>query len=256
MEPARCQYAKENDIRIPQAELAANLGAKDVEALDIIKEDVCRWLSNLLKEKINSETFWLKLDTGTLLCRLANLIHHAARRKKHPLSITGIKYNEKASQDSFSARDNTSNFISWCRQLGVEEAVIFESEGLVLHKDEKRVILCLLGVARFAEGVGLPLPQLVCMEKEIKTSEAESSHSNPSKNPLLKGPGKILEQKVRELRESDYDWFQTFFLQVLLKLRNCKCTQNLLRTRVCGYGTYVISGGRIRGEKTIFARVC
>lgn len=162
----RCQNAFEGESfpmthDVPQA--ASELADKESEALEVIKGDLSQWLSEVLKTEITPASFLDSLDTGVLLCRLASLIKETPK----------LKCNEKAQKESFSARDNASNFISWCRGLGVQEAVVFESEGLVLHRDEKRVILCLLDVARFAERVGLPPPQLVRMEREIEALEEE-----------------------------------------------------------------------------------
>ena len=164
------------------------------ETLEVIKGDICQWLAGLLKVGITPDTFMEMLGTGVLVCKLAKLIQQAAKVVKKPtvsIPSLAIKCDETAAQESFYARDNTSNFISWCREIGVEEAVIFESEGLVLHKDEKRVILCLLDVARFAERVGIPPPQLVRMEKEIDILERKG-HATPP----IKGPEKIPEEKV------------------------------------------------------------
>lgn len=46
-------------------------------------------------------------------------------------------------------RDNVSNFIKWCRySLQIIECLLFESDDLIMRKNEKHVILCLLEVAR------------------------------------------------------------------------------------------------------------
>ena len=164
----------------------AQLAAKEWEALEVIKGDLCEWLALILELDISPSTFLGVLETGVHLCRLASLVQQQARAAaadgggnswsaRVPLEPLNCVAMGKAgsSSNSFYARDNASNFISWCRGLGVQEAVVFESEGLVLHRDEKRVILCLLDVARFAERVGLPPPQLVRMEREIEALEEE-----------------------------------------------------------------------------------
>lgn len=85
--------------------------------------------------------------------------------------MTEIYCNHLAKKESFQARDNAANFISWARDLGLEESILFESEGLVLHKDERRVILTLMGVARVGGDLGMATPTLVEMEKEIDNLE-------------------------------------------------------------------------------------
>ena len=162
-------------IALIQAELAA----REREALEAIKGDICDWLSRTLNITITVDSFLDILDTGVAVCKLATLIQQAAKdieMKGRPLKckvpLSPLSCNSKAKKGTFFARDNTSNFINWCRKLGVEEAVIFESNGLVLHQDEKRVILCLLDVARFADRVGISPPELVRMEKEIEELEA------------------------------------------------------------------------------------
>ena len=143
--------------------IQAELAAKEKEALEVIKEDICKWLSKVVSEleDISPLTFMERLDTGVALCRLVTLIQQSTtavlesgKKLNFTVPMDALSCSVKAEPGSFFARDNTANFISWCRELGVEEAVIFESEGLVLHKDEKRVILCLLDVARYAERVG------------------------------------------------------------------------------------------------------
>ena len=166
------------------ARVKAELAAKEREALEAIKEDLCEWLSTILELKINAKTFLQVLESGVILCRLASLVQQSAktatdsgRKVDFKVPPDSIRYNPKADPGSFHARDNASNFIDWCRKLGVEEAVIFESEGLVLHKDEKRVILCLLDVARFADKVGISPPQLVKFEREFESLDKQSTSS-------------------------------------------------------------------------------
>ena len=169
------------------ARIQAELAAKEREALEAIKEDVCEWLTTVLELKVTAQTFMEVLDTGIALCKLATLIQRSSKAAEDcgknisfKVPMYAISCNVKAEHGSFYARDNTSNFIGWCRELGVEEAVIFESDGLVVHRDEKRVILCLLDVARYAERVGITPPQLVRMEREIESLETQSRPSRVS----------------------------------------------------------------------------
>lgn len=80
-----------------------------------------------------------------------------------------VKCWENAKSQSFYARDNVCNFIKWCRFLSVREAVLFESEDLVLHNNQRNVVLCLLEVARIActQFAFSPAPGLVQLEQEI-----------------------------------------------------------------------------------------
>ena len=176
------------DIDRIQAELAA----KEKEALEVIKEDICKWLSGIISEleDISPSTFMGSLDTGVALCKIVALIQQSAtaalksgKKLDFTVPMAALSCSTKAERGSFFARDNAANFISWCRELGMEEAVIFESEGLVLHKDEKRVILCLLDVARYAERVGISPPELVRMEREIEQLEASEGESERSPIP-------------------------------------------------------------------------
>ena len=177
--------------RFDLPQVLAELAAKEWEALEVIKGDLCQWLGEALQLHITPSGFLDALGNGVQLCRLVGLIQQAARKAGQEGTTLSIKVpleplncSPKAAKGSFFARDNVSNFISWCRELGVEEAVIFESDGLVLHRDEKRVILCLLDVARFAEKVGISPPQLVRMEREIEMLETlgEVHHDDPLPN--------------------------------------------------------------------------
>ena len=166
----------------------ARLAAEERDALEAIKGDLCQWLANpdVLALDIAPASFLRVLDSGVSLCKLAGLVQEGATRclasgeklsvrvPMAPLTYKSIKSPPGSAMFQACARDNASHFIQWCRALGVDEAVIFESVGLVEHRDEKRVILCLLDVARFAEKVGITPPQLVSLEKEIDLLEAQS----------------------------------------------------------------------------------
>ncbi|XP_076452901.1 uncharacterized protein LOC143288384 [Babylonia areolata] len=81
---------------------------------------------------------------------------------------TPVAYRPEVAPGTFQARDNVSNFIAWCRQLGIPDVLRFETDDLVMRKNEKSVILCLLELARVGAKLGMPAPTLVRMEQEIE----------------------------------------------------------------------------------------
>lgn len=140
-----------------------------------MKEDLSEWIAGLMNISVNADTFMSVLDNGIHLCRLANMIQKAAEKylaenTESSLKLPGFvpTYNERrASHGSFVSRDNVANFIRWCRELGIADVIIFESEDLVLHKFQKPVILTLLDVARRASKFDIEPPDLVIMEEQI-----------------------------------------------------------------------------------------
>jgi hypothetical protein len=147
--------------------------------LEPLKEDLAEWLSRVLEEDIKAETLLDSLDNGILVCKLAQIVQKAAEiwiksGKKGPtLPLFTMKYHKNAKSQTFFARDNTAHFLKWCKEIGVQDSVMFESDGLVLHKQPREVALCLLDVARIAASVGIEPPHLIKLEKEIDQEIAE-----------------------------------------------------------------------------------
>uniref|UniRef100_A0A452QFT2 Calponin-homology (CH) domain-containing protein n=1 Tax=Ursus americanus TaxID=9643 RepID=A0A452QFT2_URSAM len=145
--------------------------------LEAMTEDLAEWLRDLYGLDINVANFLQVLETGLVLCRHANAVTEAAlaflaeapaRAQRIPLPRTGVSCNEAAQPGTFQARDNISNFIQWCRkEMGIQEVVMFETEDLVLRKNVKNVVLCLLELGRRAWRFGVAAPTLVRLEQEI-----------------------------------------------------------------------------------------
>ncbi|XP_077021246.1 GAS2-like protein 2 [Tamandua tetradactyla] len=145
--------------------------------LEAMKEDLAEWLRDLYGLEIDAVNFLQELETGLVLCRHANTVTEAALAllvegptwaQRLPMPRVGVSCNSAAQPGTFQARDNISNFIQWCRmEMGIQEALMFETEDLVLRKNVKNVVLCLLELGRRAWRFGVPAPTLVQLEEEI-----------------------------------------------------------------------------------------
>ncbi|KAK2710459.1 GAS2-like protein pickled eggs [Artemia franciscana] len=156
------------------------------EYLWAMREDLADWLDRLYPEiGITVDNFFEVLETGAILCEHANNVRRFAekytlRREQRRfsassamLSDTDIAYRKYVPPGSFFARDNIHNFILFCRSLGIYECLLFETDDLVLRKNEKNVIFCLLEVARRGAKYGMPAPMLVQFEREIDREIAQ-----------------------------------------------------------------------------------
>ncbi|KAH0956545.1 hypothetical protein HN011_002729 [Eciton burchellii] len=174
------------------------------EYLIAMKEDLAEWLNALYPElRINLDNFMDRLDTGVALCKHANNVRkyaadYVARRqaRKMPMTrsitslalpmsqLSDVPYLPNAKAGTFFARDNVSNFIDWCRNsLSIIECLLFETEDLIMRKNERHVILCLLEVARRGAKFGMLAPMLVQMERQIdREIAAENKAANGAGN--------------------------------------------------------------------------
>ncbi|ESO98580.1 hypothetical protein LOTGIDRAFT_57760, partial [Lottia gigantea] len=147
------------------------------QSLVPLKEDICQWLAKTLEIDISPKTFLDVLDNGVYLCKLVNIIQKKAEegikigKFKEKLPNCKVRCKERASSGSWFARDNTSNFINWCREYGIHDDCLFEAEDLVAHKQEKPIIVCLMELARVGYKFGLEPPTLIKLEKEIETEQ-------------------------------------------------------------------------------------
>lgn len=128
------------------------------------------------------------------LHRHANNVIATAREKTDPLShgftipAKNVVFRSAAAAGTFVARDNVSNFISWCRKsIAVRECLLFETDDLVLRKNEKSFILCLLEVARKGSQLGMAVPLLVQMEQEIDLELEADANAKNGDNSLQNG---------------------------------------------------------------------
>jgi len=98
------------------------------------------------------------------------------------------KCNQRAKVGTFFARDNAANFLTWCKSIGVDNSVLFESDGMCSSQKTqttpRQVLLCFLDVARIfgkRKDYTGPLPDLVKFEHEIDAcSEGSTTTTTPS----------------------------------------------------------------------------
>ena len=176
-----------------------------------LKEDLAEWLSRVLQEKITAENLLDCLENGVLVCKLAQIVQTAARdcrkagKSVKPLAPFSSKFHQNAKAGTFFARDNAAHFLQWCRQIEVEDSVLFESDGLVLQRQPREVILCLLEIARVAANYGIEPPKLIKLEREIDDEIAAEEEKKPELKPAKK------EKKVSKATSIDAEVRSQYF---------------------------------------------
>ncbi|XP_013388082.1 growth arrest-specific protein 2 isoform X1 [Lingula anatina] len=237
-------------------DVAQELQAK---ALIPLKEDLAQWLNKLLGIDIDAGNFMDVLDNGVFVCHLAQHIHTKAEANRQNLKTTQhipenkVRFRPNAKRGSWFARDNTANFLSWCREWGVKQECLFESEDLVFHKHERSVILCLLELARIASTYGVEPPNLVKFEKEIEKEELGSTESLTGgvKSMVFDSPSSSRSSSpCTPRRRLGSGRIASKLHQEVTKLTSqCTCSN-------CGFQINRISEGKYKiGRKIVFIRL-
>ncbi|XP_050052848.1 uncharacterized protein [Dermacentor andersoni] len=211
------------------------------EYLWAMKEDLAEWMNTLYGLKLTPEAFLESLDDGVTLCRHANKVLEAARREGRLAALKlpdrDVVYRADVQRGTFQARDNVSNFIAFCRALDIKECLLFETEDLVMRKNERSFILCLLEVARRGARLGMLAPLLVQFEQEID-AELEHEECDSDEEPPPPRP-QIITNDLRSLHE-----------RVVDLLNRCTCPSQFPMIRVAD-GKYRIGDTKV----LIFVRI-
>lgn len=192
-------------------DLTSKIAERSEQDLLPLKEDLAEWLSRVLQEKITAENLLDCLDNGVLVCKLAQIVQSAAQdcikagKSMKSLAPFSNKFHQNAKAGTFFARDNAAHFLQWCRQIEIEDSVLFESDGLVLQKQPREVILCLLEIARVGANYGIEPPKLVKLEKEIDDEIAAEDEKKPELKPIRK------EKKVSKAASIDAEVSSRYF---------------------------------------------
>ncbi|KAF6033968.1 hypothetical protein EB796_007721 [Bugula neritina] len=168
-----------------------------------MREDLAVWFNDLYSTNLTADNLLDNLQDGSFLCLHANnvksYIEAAGDTAKQ---IPNIVYRTGAKAGSFQARDNLANFINWVKNhLGVNDVLLFESDDLVMMKNEKNVVLCLLEVARRGARYGMLAPMLVQFEQEIDEMEQKMKREEGRRN----SEGSLIADTPAMISDTDSD---------------------------------------------------
>jgi len=168
--PSSCQSSSTSAFKSTVHELQLKLQQHSSEANNVMKRNQ---VSSSVKASMQSNGVVPATSTKSLVsCVSTSTSNVSSFSRRNSLIYSNnngywIPYRKEAKAGSFIARDNVCNFISWCRSLGIRDCLLFESDDLVLGKNQKSFVLCLLEVARKGSMVGMNIPLLIQMEQEI-----------------------------------------------------------------------------------------
>ncbi|XP_063686660.1 uncharacterized protein LOC134820333 isoform X2 [Bolinopsis microptera] len=157
-----------------------DLRKDDEERLEELIENLASWLTQLLGIPVTPDNFLDTLRNGTVLCSVANKINGAAQRyrKEHPdtdikLPTKSVgKYHTRCQPLSFHARENVSKFVRWAGDFGVGDALLFNSEDLIVG-DGKKVALCLQAIVKktklFMPTLDFEISKMVAVLRDLGT---------------------------------------------------------------------------------------
>lgn len=165
------------------------------EALVPMKEDIAEWLEALLDPaKFDPVELLTTLQTGIVACQVAQKLCQLVQQQQ----LNSPKCNVRAKVGTFFARDNAANFLTWCREIGVDNSVLFESDGMCSSQKTqttpRQVLLCFLDVARIfgkRKDYTGPLPDLVRFEHEIDACSSDGSINQTTPSGRASAPPSI-----------------------------------------------------------------
>ena len=177
-----------------------------------MQEDITDWIHQIFesftkrkpKQNLAPDTIFYDLSNGQILCKFANLIigwlekneknnatNFGSERYSSKINlktaINGIprpltyNYSDSNNLKHMQKMENIHNFLKFCRDLGIFEILLFESNDLVNYQDsdlkqQRQVLITLLELARILQiKFGFTnIPELLKLEMDIESSQQKN----------------------------------------------------------------------------------